>query len=120
MTAGDRQLIRAKREQAAQLRRLATELTAEAKAMEARLYDAPVLGGRALVDAAVAVLAQAPGHTMHYKELLAVVEAHSGMRVRGVDPAATLLANLDREARISSSGDRSGRYVLTPDLCLVV
>lgn len=86
--------------------------------MEARLYDPPVLGGRALVDAAVAVLTEAPGHTMHYMELLAVVEARSGMQGAWRRPTPTLLANLDHP-RVSTSGDRSGRYVLTADLRLV-
>ena len=41
------------------------------------------------------------------------------MHVRGVNPAATLLANLDRDPRVRSWGDRSGRYLLTADLRLV-
>ena len=118
MTASDRQLIRAKREQAAQLRPLAGELTAEANAMEAQLYDAPCWAA-APWSTPPCRLDRGAGPHLHYKALLAVVEARSGMQVRGVDPAATLLAKLDRDPRVSSSGDRSGRYVLTTDLRLV-
>jgi hypothetical protein len=119
MTAGERNRIIALRDQAKRLRRIADELSADANALEAELARAPLLGGRALVDAAVAILADTPGHTMHYKELLPLIEARSGMQVRGVDPAATLLANLDRDPRVRSWGDRSGRYLLTADLRLV-
>jgi hypothetical protein len=56
---------------------------------------------------------------MHYKDLLGRIEARSGMRVRGVDPAATLLAALDRDPQVRAWGDRSGRYLLAPELRLV-
>ena len=56
---------------------------------------------------------------MHYKDLLRRVEAQTCMRVRGRDPAATMLAELDRDPRVRAWGDRSGRYLLAPSLHLV-
>ena len=119
MTAGDRRRVRALRDHATELRRLADAITSEANQLEAELSTAPLLGGRALVDAAVAVLLEAPGRTMHYRQLLSAVEATTGRQVRGVDPTATLLANLDRDPRVFSCGARSGQYGLTSDLRLI-
>jgi hypothetical protein len=115
---GDRRRVRALRDHASELRRLADAITDAANELEAELSTAPLLGGRALVDAAVAVLLKTPDRTMHYKQLLAAVEATTSRQVRGVAPAATLLANLDRDPRVRSCGDRSGRYVLADVLTL--
>jgi hypothetical protein len=119
MTARDRQRVRALRDRAARLHRLADDLTAKANVLETELAGAPLLGGRRIVDAAVPILTDTPGHVMHYKDLLARVEAQTGMRVRGLDPAATMLAALDRDPRVRAWGDRSGRYLLAPRLRLV-
>jgi hypothetical protein len=118
MTARDRERVRALRNRAARLHRLANDLTTKANALEAELAGAPLLGGRRIVDAAVEILTNTPGHVMHYKDMLGLVEARSGMRVRGVDPA-TVLAALDRDPRVRAWGDRSGRYLLAPELRLV-
>jgi hypothetical protein len=56
---------------------------------------------------------------MHYNELEPIIEARTGMQVRGVDHGGTLLVNLDRNPRVRSWGDRSGRYLLGADLRLV-
>jgi hypothetical protein len=119
MTARDRNRINSLREQAKRLRQIEDELTAESNTLEAELAGAPLLCGRRIVDAAVAILTVTPGHVMHYKDLLGRIEARSGMRVRGVDPAATLLAALDRDPQVRAWGDRSGRYLLAPELRLV-
>ena len=52
MTGRDRQRIRALRDHATRLRRLADEITVEPRSRR-KLSHAPVLGGRALVDAAI-------------------------------------------------------------------
>ena len=58
MTARDRQRIRGLRDHATRLRRPADEITVEPRSRR-KLSHAHVLGGRALVDAAVAVLTEA-------------------------------------------------------------
>jgi hypothetical protein len=100
------------RRRATELRRIAADLNNEANLLESQLSELPLLGGRALADAAVSVLSANGNDGMHYRELLDRIEAKSGMRVRGVDPAATLLANLDRDERVTSLRSRSGRYAL--------
>lgn len=97
------------RTQAAALRRIADQLDAQAAALQPAL---PSIGGTALADAAAAVMGDLGGAPIHYKDLLPLVEAHTGLAVRGADPAATLLAALHRDPRIYPSGDRSGRYRL--------
>ena len=72
--------------------------------LETELAGAPLLGGRRIVDAPVPILTDTPGHVMHYKDLLRRVEAQTCMRVRGGDPAATMLADWT-----ATPGPRLGR-----------
>lgn len=103
--------VRWLRDRAKDLHRMADDLTAQANALEAELSDRPLTGGTPLRDQAVLVL-RAAAKPMHYKTLAATIEDRFGCRIRGVDPDATLLANLDREPRVRSSRPRSGIYEL--------
>lgn len=111
MPAGSLTRVRALRAQATRLRHLADEMNVEANLLEGTLSDLPLLGGKELRDEAVAILAEATT-PMHYRALLTAIETRTGKRVRGVEPAATLLAGIDRDERIQSCGMRSGLYEL--------
>jgi hypothetical protein len=85
-------------------------------ALRARPRQDGGLGGSELAAEAARVLEEngvtGDHRGMHYLELLKLVEESTGKPVRGADPGATLLANIDREPRIRSAQSRSGRYVL--------
>lgn len=108
---------RAMRLRAIELRRVADALVDQANQLEAGLSERPLIGGRNLVNVAVTVLqmgAAVGPHSrgMHYRDLLDAIERHTGTSVRGIDSAATLLANLDRDPRVESAQSRSGHYRL--------
>lgn len=110
--------IRALRQRATELRGIADALTWHANELEAVLSDRPVIGGRALADKAAAILAKEtagrdPGwRGLHYKALADEIQ-RQGFYIRGQDPAATLLANMDRDGRFVNVEPGSGRYRLT-------
>lgn len=106
-----RRRVRLLRLRATELRRIADDLNVEADALEGDLSDLPLLGGAALVEAAIDVLTAHPDG-MHYVQLRAEIETRTQMRVRGEKPDMTLLANLVRDDRVESVGSRSGVYRL--------
>jgi hypothetical protein len=71
------------------------------------------LGGRRLAEIAVAVLAREtePGQAVHYRHWYALICA-AGYRVRGRDPLASFLAQINRSDKVEPLGGRSGRYRL--------
>ncbi len=71
------------------------------------------LGGKRLQEIAVDVLAREiqPGQAVHYRDWYALLCA-AGYRVRGKDPLASFLAQINRAERIEPVGGRSGRYRL--------
>ena len=91
---------------------MADGLDEQAALLEGEMSDRPLIGGRDLRDVAVVILLFEGGEGMHYTDLLARIEDESGKRVRGADPAATLLANIGRDDRIVSCGSRTGRYIV--------
>jgi hypothetical protein len=110
--------VRALRLRAIELRRVADALVCQAHQLEVGLSERPLIGGRDLVNVAVTILQMGAAvgprsRGMHYRDLLAQIERHTGKSVRGIDSAATLLANLDRDPRVESAQSRSGRYRLT-------
>lgn len=74
-----------------------------------------VLRGAAIRQAAVkAALAEPdPGRPRHYRDWLDLVEAHSGRRVDGRDPGATLLTQISRCPLIIRASE-AGTYLLDP------
>lgn len=108
---------RALRVRAVELRRVADALVDQANQLEEGLSERPLIGGRVVVDEAIAVLSDnrcvgPSSRGMHYRYLLDEIEERTGRSVRGIDSAATLLANLDRDPRVESARPRSGRYRL--------
>ena len=71
------------------------------------------LGGRRLLEVAVAVLAHrvTPGQAVHYRDWYALLQA-AGFRVKGHDPLANFLAQISRSADVEPVGGRSGKYRL--------
>jgi hypothetical protein len=71
------------------------------------------LGGKRLQEIAVVVLAREiqPGQAVHYREWYALLCA-AGYRVRGKDPLASFLSQINRAERVEPVGGRSGRYRL--------
>jgi hypothetical protein len=107
--------VRYLRSRATELRKQADLLNREADLLEQRLAPGLLKGGQ-IVDTAVEVLeadeVRGPWHRgVHYKDLLPMVE-RDGRRVRGIDPAATLLTNLHRDPRVELAEPVSGRFRL--------
>lgn len=71
------------------------------------------LGGKRLQEIAVALLDREiePGQAVHYRDWYALLRA-AGYRVRGKDPLASFLAQINRAERVEPVGGRSGRYCL--------
>jgi hypothetical protein len=104
--------VRWLRDQAIRLHKMADGMTAQANELEAEMADRPLMTGQEQRDLAVVVLLFKGGDGMHYRDLLVAVEDEGQKRIRGVNPAATFLANLHRDERIVSCGRRTGRYKL--------
>ncbi len=77
------------------------------------------LRGAAIRQAAVraALADEEPGRPRHYREWLDLVERHTGRKVDGRDPGATLLTQLSRCPLIVRARD-AGTYVLDADVLL--
>jgi hypothetical protein len=71
-------------------------------------HDPTAKGGHELGLQARRVLTSTR-RAMHYREIMDTLEA-SGVRIRGKDPAATLLTNLNRDERITRTA--RGHYAL--------
>ena len=73
----------------------------------------PALGGKRLREIAVAVLDRElqPGQVVHYRDWYALLCA-AGYSVRGKDPLASFLAQINRDERVERIGSRSGTYRL--------
>lgn len=71
------------------------------------------LRGKRLRDVAVAILERefGPGHIVHYRDWLGVLEAE-GHRVGGKDPVATFLLQIGKAENVERVGHRTGRYRL--------
>lgn len=107
--------VRRLRNRASELRQIAHQLNQEADFLERKLVG-PMLSGAHVAERVVELLTEAdtgdPGwRGLHYKDLAERIEA-DGTRIRGVDPAATLLANVHRDSRIVCAEQGTGRYRL--------
>ena len=92
------------------LRRIADHADVEAERLENILSGGPdraVLRGRELVEALLEVIV--PGEILHYREMGHRLAA-AGFGAAGVDPAATLLTQINRAPQFERLGRRSGRY----------
>jgi hypothetical protein len=71
------------------------------------------LGGKRLQEIAVAVLAREvePGQAVHYRDWYALL-CVAGYRVRGKDPLASFLSQINRAEAVEPIGSRTGRYRL--------
>lgn len=70
------------------------------------------LGGKALVEVAVRVLADSDKpQPIHYRDWLQLVRL-AGYRVGGVDPQASFLTAISRDERVESIGGRTGLWKL--------
>jgi hypothetical protein len=100
------------REQALRLRRVADDLDQRALNIERGMHDRDVLRGRSISDAAVQVFRN--GETLHYRDILALVEQTTGKRVYGHKPEATLLTALSRDERLERIDGHTGEFRLAP------
>lgn len=121
--------IREARERADRLRTLAEHLDKQASRDEHALRELEgtlgiaaqmqieqldrELGGKRLQEIAVEVLDREtePGQVVHYRDWYALLCA-AGYRVRGKDPIASFLAQINRADRVVPVGGRTGRYSL--------
>ena len=101
------------RRHAGSLRQIATELDERAELLDPRgVRRGGLLRGRAIGDAAAAVLHQDGPH--HYTELVDRVEALTGKTVAGEDRGATLLTAIGRHERIQTVASPFGVYRYRP------
>lgn len=95
------------------LREIADQVGRAADALELAIHggEQAILRGHDLVDALLRVIA--PGERLHYRDAERRLHA-AGFTAGGVDPSATLLAQINRAPEFESCGRRSGLYVRKP------
>jgi hypothetical protein len=107
-------IVRSLRHQAARLRRAADAISREADLLVDSLApeNATLLRGRAIPEKLRELLS--PGDVLHYTEMVELLKM-AGYIPSGIDPPATLLANIARSTHFEPAHSRrSGCYRVLP------